>query len=241
MICKRVLQALEPGESSVSRVVEKIVENNPVLKECLASGLANYSRVARAIKRFVDEELGGEASIESIKVALIRLARRLSPMNVSNIERILRETSIEVKTKVSVLTYDSSALREIVRIAGSLQGTRFLSIVTGITSITVMVGDEQSKTFLNIGSKPLFQQSGLTAILLVSPVENIYTPGLIAYVTTILAQSNINIIQITSSYSETIIVISPEDTMKAFSILSEAIARARGKGAGEIPSSKGVG
>jgi hypothetical protein len=233
-----VLQALETGESSVSRAVEKIVENNPVLKECLASGLANYSRAARAIKRFVDEELREDASIESIKVALVRLARRLSPMNVSSVERILRETSIEVKTKVSVLTYDLVALREIVRIAGSLQGTRFLSIVTGITSITVMVGDEQAKTFLdNIVSKPLFQQSGLTAVLLVSPVENIYTPGLIAYITTILAQSNINIIQITSSYSETIIVISPEDTMKAFSILSEAIARARGKSAGETPQS----
>ncbi|MGC9012748.1 ACT domain-containing protein, partial [Thermogladius sp.] len=63
----------------------------------------------------------------------------------------------------------------------------------------------------------------------VSPVENVYTPGLIAYVTSLLAQAGINIVQITSSYSETMMVVSPEDTVKASNVLNDAISRARKK------------
>ena len=221
---------MEERRESITGVVERIVENSPLLKECLASGVANYSSVARMIKPVVDEELGFDASVESIKVALVRLSRKMSPLDVSSVEKILGETSIEVKTRVTVMTYDSSSTRDVLRVVSGVQGARFLSVVTGITNVTVMVGDEQARLFTEgVGSKPLFYQGGLTAIVLVSPVENVYTPGLIAYITSLLAQTWINIIQITSSYSETVIVVSPEDTMKAFNVLNDAVSRARKK------------
>ncbi|MGC9012571.1 MAG: hypothetical protein ACP5VX_06400, partial [Thermogladius sp.] len=136
---------MEEKKESITGVVERIIENSPLLKECLASGVANYSSVARMIKPVVDEELGFDASVESIKVALVRLSRKMSPLDVSSVEKILGETSIEVKTRVTVITYDSSSTRDVLRVVSGVQGARFLSVVTGITNVTVMVGDEQAR------------------------------------------------------------------------------------------------
>ncbi|WP_440059619.1 ACT domain-containing protein [Thermogladius sp. 4427co] len=222
--------ATSSRETSISKIVEKIVENDPILRECIASGIVNYSSIARMIKPIVDREVGSDVSVQSIKVALIRLASRINPLDTTRIEKILADTSIEVKTKVSIITYDSTLYKDVIRLSSGINSARFLSIVTGITNVTVIISEEQVKTFLdNIQAKPLLYLDNLTALVLVSPVENIYTPGFIAYVTTVLAQAGINIIQVTSSYSETVIIVSSEDTLKAFTLLNELIARARKK------------
>ncbi|MEM4617680.1 MAG: ACT domain-containing protein, partial [Ignisphaera sp.] len=66
-------------------------------------------------------------------------------------------------------------------------------------------------------------QRDYSAIVIVSPIEIMYTPGVLSYITNILALNGINIVHIESCYTDTIIVVSREDLIKAFQVLSKHI------------------
>ena len=62
-----------------------------------------------------------------------------------------------------------------------------------------------------------------SALVLVSPIDIITTPGVINYVTGLLAFNEINVTQILGSYTDTIIVINRADALKAFQVLEQRI------------------
>ena len=64
-------------------------------------------------------------------------------------------------------------------------------------------------------------------LVIVSPKDVVEVPGFIAHVTGILASNGINISQIESVYTDTILVMKLDDALKAFQLLREAIEVAK--------------
>ncbi|MEM0060287.1 MAG: ACT domain-containing protein, partial [Desulfurococcaceae archaeon] len=106
--------------------------------------------------------------------------------------------------------------------------TRFLSITQSVGNITIITNMEIYDYIKNnIKTEPLLDMVDVSAIILVSPPENIKTPGFIAYITMILAQQGINIIQIVSAHNDTILVVDKQDAVKAFNIIERLIEESR--------------
>ncbi len=217
---------------SLSELVRRIIDSDPELRQCIERGVVNYSEVARRIKPAVEEVIGGQVSIDAVKTAVMRYARRLRGKSEqrSRLVKVLAESSLELRTDVAVATLKLTALEKIANRVSSLLGSaRLLLLLQSLTTVTVIASSDAMRDILSQipRSDVLDYQESQTAIIIVSPREVITTPGFIAYVAELLASNGINISQIESVYTDTVIVLSRQDALKAFTLLDQAIRMAR--------------
>jgi len=62
---------------------------------------------------------------------------------------------------------------------------------------------------------------------MINPPRIMTTLGIVAYITSLLAFNGINIAQVISRYTNTVLVLNEKDSYKAFYILRELITRFR--------------
>ncbi|MEZ0393762.1 MAG: ACT domain-containing protein [Desulfurococcaceae archaeon] len=232
--------------ASVSKAVERLVELMPCVKDMLAEGVVNYTKLARRLRPAVESELGGEVSEASVKLALIRLSRRLSPrLSLERIEDVLARSTVELKTGLSIITFDRAAYSGLPSIVELASAARFFTLTQGVSQLTFIVDRELAPRLLEaVGRGPLHMIDDVSAVVLVSPPENVEVPGFVAYVSSVLASAGINLVQIVSSYSDTILVVAREDAVRAFETLYrliEALRRGPSSGGPRGPPSSRQG
>ncbi len=222
------------GQQSFSEIVRRVVDADPCVQDCLARGLVNYSELARRIKPFVEAEAGKGASLEAIKAALIRYAQRLRERASETPQRrlmeVLARSALELRTGVTVATVRLHALPRLAEAVTELVGrARLLFLMQSISSVTITVSSEYfDKIREKVGSDSFIEVYPDQAVLvIVSPRDVVEVPGFIAHVTGILAKNGININQIESVHTDTILVMRLEDALKAFNLLREAIEVAK--------------
>jgi aspartokinase len=69
----------------------------------------------------------------------------------------------------------------------------------------------------------LVKHDNCTMIVIHSPEELEATPGVVAFLATLLAEQNVNIIEFISCWTETIIVVEKKDSLKTYEILSNMV------------------
>jgi len=219
---------------SLSGIVRRIVDADPCIRECLARGVVNYSELARRIKPLVEAESGRGASLEALKAALLRYSHRLksgeqeTPQH--RLLEVLARSALELRTGVVVATVRLHVLPKLAQVVAELIGkSRLLFLMQSITSVTVTVSSEYFDEIVRrLGEESFIEIYRDHAVLvIVSPREVIEVPGFIAHVTGILARNGINISQIESVHTDTILVMKLEDALKAFQLLREAIEVAK--------------
>ena len=60
-------------------------------------------------------------------------------------------------------------------------------------------------------------------IVVHSPEELEVTPGVVAFLATLLAEQNVNIIEFISCWTETIMVVEKKDSLKTYEVLSNMV------------------
>ncbi len=218
--------------SRASEAVREYVMSRPFLRECLEKGVVNYSALARTI---VDElrRSGIETSVGAVKMALIRIRDDLLRVRESldeKIKEIIASSVIELQTDLVVVNAFRNAvipkLASIINIVGS---ARFFQLTQGTVSLTIIVAREVLEDLVKlIGEDNVVEVlEDQTAIVMVSPEEITRTPGVIAYMTSALANNGINITQIISCHRETVIVCDRSEASKAYTVLENLISSAR--------------
>ncbi|MEM4489671.1 MAG: ACT domain-containing protein [Desulfurococcaceae archaeon] len=218
------------SKAPISELVRSILEISPCIVESIEKGYANYTRLANLIAEIIRSRYNTSCTPEAVKMAILRTRNRIHLYpQFRKIMEILASTSIEVKTNLVILTYDVTLFKDIARLASELAGkTRFLSITQSVGNITIITNMEiYDYIKKNIKAEPLLDIMDVSALILVSPPENIKTPGFIAYITMILAQQGINIIQIVSAHNDTILVIDKQDAVRAFNIVERLIEESK--------------
>jgi len=219
-----------PRNTGISSIVKEIIASNPCLAEALTEGYVNYTRLATRLATLIREEYSTYCTPNSVKMALLRLKPGASiSLPRSRILSVLAKSSIELKTGLAIATYDYTALPRVFKGISELASkTRFVSLAQGIGSITIIVDVDLIEMLEKIiESEPIWARKDVVAIIIVSPVENIETPGFISYITTLLARRGINILQAMSAYSDTIIVVDRKDAIEAFKAIETTISKAR--------------
>jgi len=69
----------------------------------------------------------------------------------------------------------------------------------------------------------LVKHDNCTMIVVHSPEELEATPGVVAFLTTLLAEQNVNMIEFISCWTETIIVVEKKDSLKTYEVLSNIV------------------
>lgn len=212
--------------STVSKVVEKLVNSSPFLEEALTEKLINVSSLARKIKPQVEEEMGAKVK----EGAIIMAINRLSPsyyykVNIGIKDFISQLGDIIVRSNLCSYTYANSNtliqkqqafLNEI-----SSQKNVFYSFSQGVYESTIAVSESVLPDLERIftGEDVIGSRLNLSSITVKMPMENSEISGLYYYIFKKLAWIGINIIEVISTSNEFTLIVREENVDTAFSVL----------------------
>ena len=191
---------------SVAQMVRETIHMRPSLLDALKMQIVNYSALARMLQTEI-----GEGSLEAVKAAIIRVSDDLEAENSLRekmVLSIIRESVVRLQDKISVII--SSEELDIPYIV-----TAYLT-----DSYVYVVDQTRLKNKL---PDHVQVSSNLVALILISPprVEN--TPGFVAFITSLLASREINIVEFISCSTNTVIILDQADALNAFSLLQNYI------------------
>uniref|UniRef100_A0A7J3ZN36 ACT domain-containing protein n=1 Tax=Fervidicoccus fontis TaxID=683846 RepID=A0A7J3ZN36_9CREN len=219
---------------SVAEAVRIIVSTSLPLQECLRAGVVNYTWASEKIMSNIAKLTGKKkVSIDAVKAALIRYQQELESEGRAELERvssIIAKSTIELQNDISVLTVRKFAIeRHIAEIFSVASEARFFNLTQGRKTYTITISSEDAGRILSkIGKEDLLELlNDQAAIVLISPQEITVTPGVVSFVSRTLFVRGINITQIISCHTDTIIVVRKQQAVDALKALEEGIEACR--------------
>lgn len=196
---------------TISNVVRMYLKSKPYTLEALDSGIVNYS----ALSRLMQKQLGIK-NYQAVKAAIRRYAED---------REVLRE-GIEMRA-LGILRENRMAL---------LDGVRVI-ISTGDLEIESDAKVKMDDYYIYLTRKDVLKsldkkarkslvkvRDSCSAIIIYSEEGIEGASGVIAFLASLLAEQNINVVEFISCYTETIVVVSKEDSLRSYSLLAEVIS-----------------
>ena len=204
---------------NVTKLTEQYVDQRPNVRECLKQNLLNFSKVARAIQ----EEHSVE-NFEAIVIAIRRFQEKLQKKEetiTAPIKDLLHDSTIEIRNKVMTVivpkTVHPETLESLEKKIRKQQGIYHL--IQGSTTLTIITQEVFKKDIETLFAKKIIvMKTGLVEFTLKSHEDVEETVGFIAYLTALMADRDINIIETLSAWTDTLIVIHEDDLSKMMEI-----------------------
>jgi hypothetical protein len=183
---------------SVREEVKNYVEKRPYVQEALTEEIVNYS----ALSREIEPEI--EGGFEAIKMALRRYQKEMKRQRKkrqADITKVLGETAVELKNNIKVCKTDETSEAEI-----------YAKTENGYTLVLDSGEDCSGEVLKN-----------QVIVTLKSPNSLEDTPGVLAYILSILAGREINLTEVISCREDTHLIIDQEDATETFQLLNEKL------------------
>ena len=210
------------ANQSIPSAVEAVIKSDLRLYDTLQMGLVNYKALARYIQKQVESLAGEKTTENAIAMALQRLASKMRTggKKLEGFIDIFSSSKLQMRDNILILYLKKAPpVQKIER--------GFMVVIKGIDSTTILIDEEKSGK-LNIPEENIEgQRKNLTAIILTSPVEIADTPGVIAHLMNSLGANNINVVEVTSSYNTTYLLVDEKDSLEAIQIIRSLIERSK--------------
>lgn len=190
---------------TIAQEVRDYLKNRPYMLEALEKGIVNLSELSRQIQKELKVN-----NIIAIKAALRRFSEELQKRKHKREEKvlkILKESNITLHDGNSVVVTSKPL---------EIEGIIKVNLGGKIVYLT----DKNNLGKLN---GVLQKHEDCVMIVIHSPTELESTPGVVAFLTSLLAEQNINIVEFISCWTDTIIVVEKKDSLKTYEILSSVI------------------
>ena len=191
---------------TIAQNVRRYMRNKPYLLEALEKGIVNLSELSRQIQ----EELKTE-NTSAVKAALRRFAEELQRHKQKREEKVL-----QVLKRSGMAVYD----RKSVMITNKEIAVKNALKVDLLNKYVYLL----DRSDLPERISALVKHEDCTMIVVHSPEELENTPGVVAFLATLLAEQNVNIIEFISCWTETILVVEKKDSLKAYEVLSNMVS-----------------
>jgi len=185
--------------------VRSYLRNKPYLLEALEKGIVNLSELSRQIQ----EELKID-NTSAVKAALRRFSEELQRRKQKREEKVL-----QLLKRSGIAVYD----RKSVTITTKEMETKSGMKVDLLGKFVYLL----DRSDLPERVSALVKHDNCTMVVIHSPEELEATPGVVAFLATLLAEQNINIIEFISCWTETIIVVEKKDSLKTYEVLSNIV------------------
>jgi aspartokinase len=191
---------------TIAQDVRSYLRNKPYLLEALEKGIVNLSELSRQIQKELKT-----SNTSAVKAALIRFAEEAQKHKQKREEKVL-----QVLKRSGMAVYDRKSV---------------MITTKDINAKNAMKVDLLDKHVYLLDRSDLPQRitalvkhEDCTMIVVHSPEELENTPGVVAFLATLLAEQNVNIIEFISCWTETIMVVEKKDSLKAYEILSNMVS-----------------
>jgi hypothetical protein len=189
---------------TVAQDVRNHLRNKPYLLEALEKGIVNLSELSRQLQKELKL-----SDISAIKAALRRYAEELQKHRQKREEKVLH-----LLKKSSIAVYD----RKSVMITAKELDQKGMKVDLLDKFVYLM-----DRSDLPERTSTLIKHENCTMIVVHSPEELENTPGVVAFLATLLSEQNVNIVEFISCWTETIMVVEKKDSLKAYEVLSNLV------------------
>jgi aspartokinase len=190
---------------TIAQNVRSHLRNKPYLLEALEKGIVNLSELSRQIQSELKID-----NASAVKAALRRFSEELQKHKQKREEKVL-----QILKRSSIAVYD----RKSVMITSKEINTKNGMKVDLLGKFVYLLDRGDIPERINT----LVKHDSCTMIVMHSPEELEATPGVVAFLTALLAEQNVNIIEFISCWTETIIVVEKKDSLKAYEVLSNLV------------------
>ncbi|MHB1830791.1 MAG: DUF7523 family protein [Candidatus Micrarchaeaceae archaeon] len=188
----------------ISEAVRVYLKNKPYTLEALEKGIVNFSALARIIQK--DTGIG---NYHAIKAALRRYVEEIRGKGLGiekHAQSILKGSTITIQSGVSVvITYKDIDLE------------RSSKIKLNDYFVYLTYDKPELEKIRKYSSIKVHEDA--SAIIIHSEDRLESSPGFVAFVASLLAEQDINIIEFISCYTETLLVVSRSDALKGHGLL----------------------
>jgi len=201
---------------SLAQECRKVVSRYPYMLDGLREGIVNYRAVARKIKPEVEGNTGRDVDIEAVTTAVRRYGEELQKGDDDHerVRSVLSDSRVSLRGNVVSIT--ATEFGELPRLGG------FTHLVRGSSYTTVVTDDDNADEVRDaVEGEVVERVDNLTCITVESPDDIVDVPGVLARMVSRFSSEEINIVDITSCYTETIVVVEKRDAVKALETLEE--------------------
>ena len=199
--------------TSIQKIVNDLIQQQPFLEEALFQGLINHNELGRKLKDQVEMNLKKEVNETAVSMAVRRYSRQITEevklknkIELEDADIIIRQGLFEFTVHKTPET--QKILRKINDII-ELTPRDFLTITHGMYEITI-VTNQRFKAELEIMFDESYRKKiieHLSALSIKLPDDAIEGVGLYYIITKALAWNNVNIVEIISTLSELTLII----------------------------------
>ncbi len=193
---------------AIANVVRMYLKNKPYILEAMESGIVNLSALSRIIGKSLSIK-----NYAAIKAALRRYSMELRRAEFgieAKALSVLKGNSITLIDGVSLIVMDKEIVAQ--NLAKVKMGDYFVYLFS----------PEQARA-LKEHRQIVKKHENCSAIIIRSGESVESVPGVMAFVTSLFAEYNINVIGMISCYTDNIFVIDRLDSMRAYEIASEVV------------------
>jgi hypothetical protein len=191
--------------TTTAKNVRDYLRNKPYLLEALEKGIVNLSELSRQIQIELKT-----SNIIATKAALRRYTEELQKHKQKREEKVL-----SILKRSGVAVYDR---KSVIITAKEIETKTGMKV--DLTGKFVYLLDRSD---LPERISTLVKHDNCTMMVINSPEELEATVGVVAFLTTLLAEQNVNIIEFISCWTETIIVVEKKDSLKAYEALTNLV------------------
>ncbi|MFH1174758.1 MAG: hypothetical protein V1725_06505 [archaeon] len=205
---------------SIARTVKHYVIEHAFVHKALRQHLLNYSSLARKIIK--DCSLSPK-DFGAIVVALRRIQDKHPDMTTRKIARILQESHLEIRTGIVVFIIEKEYLgKKVTELHARVKDAKgSIHVIEGVDVMTIITTTDCERLVTHyFRSEIISKQGHLVELILRSPqfLEN--TPGVTSYLCGLLAERDVNIVEMMSCWTDTIFIIAENDLEKAVAAFS---------------------
>ena len=215
-------------EMNITQATRRVLRKYPNIAEYLNQGIVNYRALARLIQPEVERILGTRVKLQSIVTALRRSsAEKLSD---GSAKRILAESEVSLRYDLGLVTTSLSreTPRKVLEVHRLLSGSAYV-LLQGLENLTIVTKQEHIPKLEKLFGEELVESKrSLAGIFVKSPPEIASTSGILARLSGLLAAEGINVVEMMSSYVETMFLVEERDCLRGVEAIREEIKRARG-------------
>ncbi|MBI4452065.1 hypothetical protein HY637_01430 [Candidatus Woesearchaeota archaeon] len=216
---------------TVSHLVKKIVSEQPFVEEGLGRGIISVANLAEQIHPKIEQELGKKIKLPAVVMALRRHSEQISG-HMQSTKKFDYTGELLMKTNIADFTFVKSPalltkLRTVHNLVNFERGDT-LNIILGNNEVSIIINEKHMQKLVQFlaGEKVLNKEKDLVSLTIVFTKDDFtHTPGIIFNAVRKLAWNNINIYEIVSTMTELTFILHKKDSMKAYDVLQEMVAK----------------
>lgn len=202
-------------------LVQTFLRSHPSIDECFKAGLLNLAAVAR----YISEE-HKSSSPSALLMALSRLSQRTKTKSLKDKRYVKLVRAAKVMTRTGLMLAILSTHKydpRLVQLLSSMKKKRRQShLIEGIEYITLVTSQEFKDDIKNLFKSEIeILHSNVAQVSIVLDESTQMLPGITAFVLRLVAEQNINVLEVGTTYGEDMLLVDEKDliaTMEALRV-----------------------